>query len=72
MDPYPSSPGLWRLAAAASIAGLSPDLLARSCESGEIPVTLVQLGPRLRFVKATEFAAWLKSRDAEKDLFRSE
>lgn len=68
MDPYPSSPGLWRLSAAAKVVGMSPDTLARGCESGEIPIALVRIGPRLRFVKAAELSAYLASRPAEPDL----
>lgn len=74
MSSYPSSPGLWRLAVAAKAAGMSSDTLARSCESGAIPVSLVRIGPRLRFVKATEFTAFLAARPAqaasEPDLFK--
>lgn len=69
MDANPPSAGLWRLAAAAKMAGLSPDTLARSCESGEIPVTLVRLGPRLRFVRAAELTAYLAARQSERNLF---
>jgi hypothetical protein len=52
------------------MANVSADVLARSCERGEIPVTLVRLGPRLRFVKVAEFTAWLSaSRHADVNLF---
>lgn len=52
--------GLWRLAAAAKRAGLSPELFTKACERGEIPVNLVRLGERLVFVRAAELEAWLK------------
>lgn len=52
--------GLWRLAAAAKRAGLSPELFTKACERGEIPVSLVRLGERLVFVRAAELEAWLQ------------
>lgn len=74
MDSYPSSAGFWRLAFAAKVIGMSPYKLARSCERGEIPVTVVRLGPHLRFVNASEFSAYLSAqshtRAAELDLFK--
>lgn len=74
MTPYPSSPGLWRLEAAAKMVGMSIRTLARNCESGAIPVSLVRIGPRLRFVKATELTAFLAARPdqaaSEPDLFK--
>lgn len=62
----PSSPGLWRLAAAARMAGMSPDSLAALCERGEVPVTLERLGPRgLRYVRCAELNAWLQGRSTK-------
>jgi hypothetical protein len=57
-ESYPSSPDFWRLSTAARMAGISPDVLARACATGAIPVTMVELGPRSRFVKVSEFNAW--------------
>ena len=58
---YPNTPGLWRLAAAASHAGLSPRMFADACERGDIPVTVVRIGT-FRFVRCAELGAWLASR----------
>ncbi|WP_042886309.1 helix-turn-helix transcriptional regulator [Cupriavidus necator] len=53
-------PGLYRLAAAAAVVGISVDLLEASIKRGDIPVNLVKLGERgLAFVRATELHAWL-------------
>jgi hypothetical protein len=61
MDGNPSSPGLWRLAAAARMTGLSPDAFAGACRLGQIPVEIVEIGPRaFRFVKADQLTTWLK------------
>lgn len=54
----PNLAGWLRLAAAASIAGVSPDTLAGWIERGEIPVAMRQQGPRLRFVNGPQFDAW--------------
>ena len=59
--PYPPSPGLWRVGAAARMVGVSPRVLARACQLNVIPVTLVVLGERSRFVRIDEFEAWRKS-----------
>jgi hypothetical protein len=70
-EPNPSTPGLWRLATAARYAGITPDMLARACMAGEVPVELVRVGPRLRFVRAEQFQAWLAGNGKpESDLFR--
>jgi hypothetical protein len=51
--------GWIRLSAAASKAGISSDLLAKGCMSGDIPVALRRVGPRLRFVSLPQLHAWL-------------
>lgn len=60
--PYPSSPNLWPLSVAARMENLDPRTLAKACLEGRIPVTLVALGERSRFVKADEFNAWRQGR----------
>jgi hypothetical protein len=63
MDKYPSTPGLWRLAAAARMAGLAPDTFAKAARLGQIPVEIVEIGPRaFRFVKADQLTQWLKEK----------
>lgn len=54
----PNCAGWLRLGAAASMAGVSPDTLARWIERGDIPVTMRQQGVRLRFVNGPQFHAW--------------
>lgn len=66
---YPPSSGLWRLSAAARMAGIAPDTLARACHEKRIPVELLELGPRSRFVRSEQFQAWLSARSAPADLF---
>ncbi|HQH64220.1 MAG TPA: hypothetical protein PLE55_11295 [Clostridiales bacterium] len=55
------SPALLRIGHAARISGLSPDLFEAASHAGAIPVRIIQLGPRSRYVSADEFNAWLKS-----------
>ncbi|QRQ86262.1 hypothetical protein [Cupriavidus oxalaticus] len=56
-----ASPGLYRLAAAAALVGISVDLLESAIRRGEAPLELVKLGERgLLFVRASELHAWLK------------
>ncbi|WP_316150066.1 hypothetical protein [Cupriavidus sp. BIC8F] len=53
-------PGLYRIAAAAAVVGISVDLLEASIKRGDIPVNLIKLGERgLVFVRAAELHAWL-------------
>lgn len=55
---------LWNFAAAAQLAGITPELLASAIQHGDIPgVEIVTLGPRkVRFVRAEPFLAWLEGR----------
>jgi hypothetical protein len=70
IEPFPPSPGLWRLAAAAGFTGLTPHQLLRGCLAGVIPVSIIKLGERSHFVRADELKAWLAtSRPAEENLF---
>lgn len=58
--PAPSSPGLWRVAAAAQLFGLSVDAFCAACEDGSLPIRLERIGPRgLRFVRASEVQKFL-------------
>ena len=50
---------MWRLSAAAKRAGMSPELFAKACQRGDIPVKIVCLGERLHFVRIAELEAWL-------------
>lgn len=59
--PNPSSPGLWKLSVAAQHAGLTPRQLASACTSGHIPVRLVTLGEKSRFVVIEDLNRWLAS-----------
>lgn len=57
------APGFWRLAAAAKMAGISPELFLSAVQRGEIPVRVAQFGARgLHFVHVREFRAWLAGR----------
>lgn len=60
----PPCSGLWRLGAAARLAGVPPESLARACRDKRIPVELVELGPRSRFVRVEQFQSWLSARPA--------
>ena len=55
---------LWNFAAAAHLAGITPELLASAIQHGDIPgVEIVTLGPRkVRFVRAEPFLAWIEGR----------
>jgi hypothetical protein len=56
-----SSPGLWRLNAAASMVGLSPDAFAEACDRGDLPIEVIRIGPRgFRYVRVRELAAFLR------------
>ncbi len=61
--PTPSSPGLWRLAAAAARLGLHPETLAAAADAGELtPITIVRIGPRgTRFVRAADVEVFLSN-----------
>ncbi|GAB3647350.1 hypothetical protein [Ramlibacter alkalitolerans] len=72
-DQHPANTqGLWRLGAAASSVGLTGKQLASACLNRRIPVSLVVLGERSRYVNAAEFNAWrasLTAPRAEENLF---
>jgi hypothetical protein len=48
-----------RLGPAGDISGLSPRMLAHACSTGQIPVSLLQIGPRLKFVHYGQLMNWL-------------
>ena len=71
---------LWKLDAAAQLAGLTTELLASAIAHGDIPdVELVELGPRkIRHVRAEPFLNWLEGKRSKQphaepsDLFAAE
>lgn len=72
LDTPPQATGLLRLAAAARLAGLTPDAMRAALARQEIPISRVQLG-KLTFVKAAELHTWLTAptpAPAAADLFR--
>ncbi len=62
---HADAPGLWRLGVAAHKAGLSPDAFEAASLAGTIPVRVMKLGPRSRYVPAAEFKQWLDSLNGE-------
>lgn len=54
--------GLSRLASAANLARLSPELFEAGIESGAIPLEIIRIGKRFKFVRSAELAAWLSGR----------
>ena len=60
---------LYRLEAAAALAGIKVDLLASSIENGDIPgVRVLHLGPRrLRHVRSVEFLCWINGEELPAD-----
>ena len=53
--------GLWRVTAAANMAGLSVPQLRALAARGAIPVQIIE-GDRVSYVRARELVAWLNSR----------
>ena len=53
-------PGLWRLGVAARKAGMTAESLEAAAKAGTIPVEVIRTSPRLAFVRAEAFQAWLK------------
>lgn len=53
-------PGLYRLSAAAAMAGLTPSALEAASKAGTIPIEIIRLSPRLAFVRASELNDFLK------------
>lgn len=65
--PQPRNASQWvRLASAARYVGVDPDTLAAWCLRGDVPVTLIQRGPRLRYVNAVQFENYI---DAPRRLY---
>lgn len=54
--------GLWRLSAAAHQARISPELFEAGVEDGSIPLELIRIGRRFKYVRAADLAAWLAGR----------
>ena len=51
--------GLWRLSAAANVAGLPVASFRDACLNGRIPVELIVLSERAIYVRATQLSNWL-------------
>jgi hypothetical protein len=61
-NPANNTPGLWRLAPCAKWAGLDPDTFAQACQLRQIPVEVVEIGPRkFRYVRAQQFIDWMRA-----------
>ena len=60
---------LYSLDAAATVAGLTPEILQSAIQNGDLPgVRVLRLGPRkLRYVRSRPFTAWLEGQDAPAD-----
>jgi hypothetical protein len=58
---HADAPGLYRLGPAARRAGLTPDAFQAGSTAGTIPVRVLQISERGRYVPAAEFRAWLES-----------
>jgi|GEM_PF-5359379 len=56
---------LWRIEAAAKMAGMSANLLEAGITRGEIPITLRRVGPGgRRFVNIAQLKSWLSGAPA--------
>jgi len=55
--------GLCRLSAGARLARISPELFEAGIEDGAIPLELIRIGRRFKYVRATDLAAWLAGRN---------
>jgi hypothetical protein len=51
-----------RLASAAALVGISPEMFESGVANGSIPVTIIQPGRRVRYVLSSELGAWLHAR----------
>lgn len=62
--PTHATPGLWRLKSVAARLGLHPETLAAAAQAGDLPLTLLRIGPRgTRFFRAAEVESFLKTGD---------
>ncbi len=63
---------MWRIEAAARMAGMSANLLEAGITRGEIPITLRRVGPGgRRFVNIEQLKSWLAGAPASENLFGS-
>lgn len=60
--PSKDSPGLFRLQAAAAMAGMSSPTFEAAVKTGVIPVEIIRTTPRMAYVRATELNAFLKGK----------
>lgn len=61
-DVEQTTPGLLRLSAAAALAKISPELFEDGVESGAIPLQIIRIGKRFKFINACDLGAWLHGR----------
>lgn len=64
---HADAPRLWRLGPAAKKAGITPAAFAEASAAGRIPVRVIQLSARGRYVPAAELAAWLATLNLEEN-----
>jgi hypothetical protein len=58
--PYPSTPGLWPIRAAAVYVGISVNGLQAGIDNGDIPVLVHRVGPSgKRYVHVEQLVAWV-------------
>lgn len=71
LDALPPTTGLLRLAAAARMAGLTPEAMRAALARNEIPISPVRLG-KLTFLRASDLHLWLTATPspAAADLFK--
>jgi hypothetical protein len=55
--------GLCRLSSAAQLAKISPETFEKGIEEGAIPLELIRIGQRLKYVRSTDLAAWLSGKN---------
>lgn len=59
--PTPATPGLWKLGAAAQMAGMSAAQFEAASARGDIPVQILKIGQGgYRYVRAAELQAFLQ------------
>lgn len=62
IDAPPTPMGLSRVASAANLANISPALFEKGLEDGTIPLEVIRIGKRFKYVRSTELGAWLSGR----------
>lgn len=54
--------GLLRLSAGAALSNISPELFEQGIESGAIPLRIIRIGKRFKYINACDLGAWLHGR----------